>query len=526
MSLTDRFTCALVCKAWAEAATAATHSIILKERVFDFSCLQRWLEKHGNQLKVLQLHQCRGITFIRGTALAALPCEQLQDLLLHQLRQDGDVTFYIDSRVSSDIAAATKLTSVSLSGTGTESQQADLVAALTALPHLKQLTWSFVHCSDWHRLRNSSLLQRTTQLTYLKLEDAAPEAFEHLGSLTKLQCLVVKSSGEWAWDGFLGLQKLKALTRLELGTLGSIPAGITQLTALQQLSVSSVQVTALNGLQSLTGLTQLCVQRMKGLAPESPPLQLPGVQHLELIAPQKVMPLSFTSSCTQLRVLCVHFSPLIGPGRLLASSLLQHLELNACSIDAAADAAARPGGPVSWQQVFSAAGQLPHLTSLELRPPQLNMEQADIECVVSCCSSLQVLRIETLQDSFAPVLARLSGLTSLQGICVNDQQCSSLAQLTGLRELKLHRCGRLLSAAGVRQLAALEQLTSLAFLGCFGSHWWPLEVGPDLMEQTSDGLVHSCTIINKVCTTHSYRLRGIVCAIAICFEGAGLTAGA
>lgn len=32
MSLSARFICALVCKAWAEAAIAATHEIILKDR--------------------------------------------------------------------------------------------------------------------------------------------------------------------------------------------------------------------------------------------------------------------------------------------------------------------------------------------------------------------------------------------------------------------------------------------------------------------------------------------------------------
>jgi len=58
MSLTDRFTCALVCKAWAEAAT---RSIIFEDRVEDLSCLERWLEQHGHHLEVLQLHhQCDG----------------------------------------------------------------------------------------------------------------------------------------------------------------------------------------------------------------------------------------------------------------------------------------------------------------------------------------------------------------------------------------------------------------------------------------------------------------------------------
>jgi len=71
MSLSDRCTCALVCKAWAEAATAATRSIVLSHSMEDLSCLQRWLEKHGKQLGVLQLHECD------GALLNALPCPQL-----------------------------------------------------------------------------------------------------------------------------------------------------------------------------------------------------------------------------------------------------------------------------------------------------------------------------------------------------------------------------------------------------------------------------------------------------------------
>jgi len=55
MVLRDRFICALVCKVWAEAATAATHSIILEDRLQDISGLQHWLEKHGNRIEVLQL---------------------------------------------------------------------------------------------------------------------------------------------------------------------------------------------------------------------------------------------------------------------------------------------------------------------------------------------------------------------------------------------------------------------------------------------------------------------------------------
>jgi len=192
MSLRDRFTCALVCKAWAEAARAATHTIILEHRVEDLSCLQCWIEKHGHQLMVLQLHQCR------DAALTALPCPQLQDLLLWGPS--------IDSRVWSDIAAAPKLTSVTLECLTTTAQQADVVSALTALPDLGQLTWSRVGCGRQWGLTDSVLLQRLTKLTALKLETVeSAAALRHLGTLTKLQHFSIGAAKDWFAAGCPGL---------------------------------------------------------------------------------------------------------------------------------------------------------------------------------------------------------------------------------------------------------------------------------------------------------------------------------
>jgi len=154
-SLSDRFSCALVCKAWAQEAAAATRSIILRDRIQDLSCLQRWLEKHGDQVEVLQLPQCD-----HSAQLTALPCPQLQELLLNSDPSYGRLS--VDSRVWSDIAAATKLTSVSLGMVQTASEQADVVSALTALPDLEQLSWSSVRCGWQRGLTNTTLLHKLT----------------------------------------------------------------------------------------------------------------------------------------------------------------------------------------------------------------------------------------------------------------------------------------------------------------------------------------------------------------------------
>jgi len=466
LPLRERINCALVCKAWAEAATAATHSIVLEHRMQDLSGLQHWLKKHGNRLEVLQLHAGR------NAALNALPCcAKLQDLLLHGF--SGQYVS-IASRTWGDIASATKLTSISLRCVQTASQQADVVAALTALPNLEQLTWCCVQCSNEQRLSDSSLLQQMTRLKSLDLQYVTAAALQHLGSLTKLQHLSMNDEDEfscvaamdhWAAAGCPVLQKFKSLTSLVLSSwhLDDLPASVSQLTALRQLDVPAATPTTLNQLQVLTGLTQLCVGEVPGLSPASPPLQLPGLQHLELeeYDGRVTMPMSFLASCMRLQFLKLLGYDLQGPGSLVASTTLQHLELVACSITAADGAA----DPVSWQQVFPGPGNLPHLTSLQMFAEEPALQQADIDRVVACCSSLKVLGRDTLQSSLTPTLARLPGLTNLQLLDANDEECSAMVQLTGLRQLMVKVTCQM-SAVGLRQLEGLQQLTSLG-LGSF-----------------------------------------------------------
>jgi len=213
--------------------------------------------------------------------------------------------------------------------------------------------------------------------------------------------------------------------------------------------------------QVLTALTKLAVCNLWQLADQSLQLQLTGLQHLELGASEgrDHLPMWLMASCKQLRVLYLHSFTLSGPGSLAAGTMLQHLELNECRV-AAADGVA---GPVTWQQVLPGPEQLSHLTALHLRDLEPELQQSDTEhLMAACCSSLQVLRLHSRQDTFAPVLAHLPALTSLELSHVTDAQCGSLAQLTGLRVLRArHRAH--LSITGLRQLAALEQLTSLGF---------------------------------------------------------------
>jgi len=271
-----------------------------------------------------------------------------------------------------------------------------VVSALTALPDLEQLTWRSVGCGQQWGLSNSKLLQQLTKLTALKLDSVrAAEAVEHLRLLTRLQDFSLAVGDEWAAAACPGLQELKALTRLDLlRYFNAIPPSIRQLTALQQLEVSRATPTALNKLSVLTGLTHVCVRHLRDMLPDSPPLQLPGLQHLGVDGLSGTMPMSFLGSCTQMHLLKLCNINLSRPGSLVASSILQQLELHSCIVSAADEAA----DPVSWQQVFPGPGRLPHLTLLKLMNPKPGLQHAEMGSVVACCSSLRVLYVDTLPN--------------------------------------------------------------------------------------------------------------------------------
>jgi len=505
MDLKQRFTCALVCCDWAKAAAAAASDSIVKHGLRDLTQLQRWLDKHGSHLKVLQLFECT-------PNLARLPCAQLQDLLLHGANRGHKL--FLSSRLWSNIAAATKLTSVSLDDVRTSAQQADVVSALAALPDLQQLTWREVVCGGERELSDSRLLQQLTRLTSLHLQYVAAEVLQRLSSLTKLQHLSTHSPSTWVEAGCSGLEGLQGITSLLLQDhkdrawdvgVQRFPACVSHLTALQQLEVLCATVPELNGLTALTALTKLQVTNFYS---SSTPLQLPALQHLILRGKMNggSFPPVHTStivSCTQLRCLSLQRFALTGPGNLVGSSMLQELVVGSCSLSSGEDG---PAAMSSWELLFPGAGRLPHLTSLVLRCVWPEPRQADVERLVACCSGLRVLHLEC--EQLAPqampglsAVASLPHLTKLHLSTLADEQCSSLAQLTvcprwltGLRELQVLDANNL-SAAGLRHLASLQQLTSLGFCWGFDAD----NISPVIQEQLSD-TVRGCrhAIVNKV----------------------------
>jgi len=166
-----------------------------------------------------------------------------------------------------DIAAATKLTSMSLQRVCTDSHQADVVSALTALPDLQQLSWQAVECGWKEELSDSRLLQQLTSFTGLDLGTVSAEGLQHLGSLSKLRCLsisLLRGAPEWSAANCPGLQELTALTSLQLAyPLQAFLVSISHLTALQQLQVLEVTTTELNDLKALTALTKLRIAQLR-----------------------------------------------------------------------------------------------------------------------------------------------------------------------------------------------------------------------------------------------------------------------
>jgi len=488
MNLKQRATCALVCPDWAKAAAATTHSIV-KHRVEDLTGLQEWLIKNGSQVKTIELHvNC-------DFKMARLPCPQLQHLLLHG--NDWACRLILGSRFWTDIAAATKLTSVSLQHVHTKSQLADVVSALRALPDLQQLTWQEVQCGKSLGLSNSRLLQRLTKLTRLEVDAVSTKALQHLGSVSKLQHLNLGKPRvlQCAAVKILGLQQLTALTRLQLFyPLHGFPDSITHLTALQQLDVSAATPTELNGLQALTALTELRVVQLKR---DATPVQLPALQHLDVSGPRyddNRLHMSHMSSCTQLRRLTLRRFCLLGPDSLAVNSMLQELCLCDCSLSSAEESSLPP-----WQQVFPGPGRLSHLTALALSTVDPAPKQADLERMVACCSGLRRLELSggclprRLTNAFV-CLSRLSSLVALFLDTLDDQQCSSLAQLTGLQHLRVAYPAKL-SSSGLQHLAGLQQLTRLCFWGAFDSY----KVSAVLQAQLRGASQGSgCVLVNKV----------------------------
>jgi len=457
MVIRQRFSCAQVSQKWKAAATAATRTIVLHKKHGEIR-LQRWLEMHGSQLQALQL-QASATYYLPE----ALPCPQLEDLHLHA------ETCYswhsVDDRVWDDISAATKLKSVSLDNLKAARGSEEIMALLAALPNLHHLAWRSMDCCGERYLPGVPSLQRLTKLTGLELKDVTAGALEQLSAFTKLRHLSVDGVPPmWGFKDFPALQQLTFLTRLHLGDAiyaDVIPLVVNRLTAVQHLGLHNTSYERIQQLHALSGLTSLSAKDVGYMYSPPSPLQLPALQRLELGTGGLLsldssvhdLPMSYVADCRRLQVLSLSRLVLRDPGCVLGLTSLKHASY--CLLNV-----------------------------------------ADVERLVTCCSGIRTSALAVRDKVTLSALAQLPYLTSLSVAGVDEQQCSSVAQLTGLRQLCLGRSvtrGCKLTTNDLLELMALRQLTSLGLT--HGS----LQVPAGLLDRMPDRLPGcSYAIVSKV----------------------------
>jgi len=403
MDVKQRSSCAQVSTAWkaaAAAATAATRDDIVLHNVYDATSLQQWLEEHGGHVDVLQLHAAdhRGLP-------TALPCPQLQHLYLHA-SSFCPFNLPVHNRIWEGISRATQLKTVSLFNLQTAGLPQEVMAVLEALPNLQHLAWRTVkHRSAWHNPAVTSI-QGLTKLTGLELKPVTADALEQLSAFTKLRQLSLDDVPyTWGAAGCPGLQQLTALTSLHLGKdldgYNVIPLVIVRLTAVQHLSVPQASYLHVWELHALVGLTSLCVADVVAWDYPLSPLQLTALQRLKLgvnlRSEHTNLQMSCLSECTRLQELS------------LAGLVLKNF----------------------WGDPECVLG----LTALQHSIYTPGLKAADVKRLVACCSSLRNLQLGVEFNVSLSALSGLSHLTHLTVDHLHEAYTSSVAQLTGLRQL-------------------------------------------------------------------------------------------
>ena len=381
--------CALVCSSWAEAAAAATDSIVL-EQCADTDSLQVWLHRHGGNVTKLHVSAAYGM-------LTQLPCPKLRHLLLQG-----------DSLIAAPALPAT-------------------LAALPSLQHLNlglsldegaSLTTTLTASSTQIRPFPPGLLQQLPQeITHLELfGELSDAALQGLSNLTKCSHLVLRHVCDCNFlrqlfspgQPLTGLQELQGLTCLHVsGKRLFVPflPDFSRLKALHHLHLHNVSISAHAAqfqprqLQSLTSLQHLHLGWMA--------LQGRAAGGNELLA---VLP--HLSGLTYLGLEDINdlnSGPAAAFGNITSSTRLQQLKLRVFP-----STTSNSNDVNCWQAMFPSNRQLPQLRTVDLRYVQ-HLADADLQACVSCCPNLQELVLEEglMHRVRLHALLQLSGLTKL-----------------------------------------------------------------------------------------------------------------
>lgn len=459
--------CALVSKAWAAAAAAATVSIHVEGlNSSKTASLQSWVELHARQLQSLRLQR----RYWQSRSPLQLPCAELQQLsVLHlsgvqPLLQKAHVNASSSSTQPPFLPALKDLRLISLT--------ADNAGTLL----------QFASCTGVTQLR----LESVTFLppgakTYASRDRALEEQAAHttsaalglLKSMTQLQRLhfVAGPVERQAWMGAVFTTSITALTLsldMRRSALPCVPQSLSRLVDLQELSLDlegdGIDPHLLAGMSLLQRLTlQDCALLPDPAGVAGPDALLAAVgsiqqlQHLVVtvergvVRPAHALTSAKPSSCAA----------------LTASNHLTHMEVGNDSHQPLPMGASQHMFPpglsrpqlrtliLSWQEVQGDTHVTPFVTGAELADmisacPALN--SLDIVGALqqgSSCSSLLKLP-ETCRelcvggdafgDTAADTLKQLTQLTSLRWTCsdtLTDAGLYKLTALTGLQELYL-----------------------------------------------------------------------------------------
>jgi hypothetical protein len=353
----DRLTsCSLVNRRLHAAAVAATQEITLVKKP---KLGMQWLFCYGQQATKLSMD-------LHTEALLQLPCSNLCELQLNFCSVQLGPTASGETGV---VQGSVKLTRLELNCHIMDGPTVDSLSRLVHLQHLhvhplptmvKQLRVSRYHLEGL----SSAMLPCLKQLTYLHAYSLAADNLPQLGSLTRLQQLFCRVSG----DVVVGPSTVPCLV---------FPASLISLDVVEcrvEVGVLSLLPTGLKGLR-LGSLEQ--------------PLADGADVLLTGVARQQHM--------TRLDITCSeHFAwPAVGPAYAALTANITLVELTVVGMV--------PEGAL--QHVFPAQHQLPHLTHLQfddfqsihvhegevvLVPPPVWIA-ADLLRLVCCCPNLRLL---------------------------------------------------------------------------------------------------------------------------------------
>lgn len=475
-------TCALVSKAWSEAAAVATDLVCLnyhgipREGGWDPAVYMPYLQKHGQHVAALSCLDDWELD--QKFVIELLPCSNLRELDLEDCAMqlgpsaEGSELQAAKPGLLQGLTALTKLVLTMQRVDDFVHPTAEGLACLTALtvlPALQHFDLSvgesysapdYVHGP--YDIMPGSVFPGLTNLTLLELKSRLTvDSLEHISWLSKLQELVLhfrfpipdfEIAAAAAQQPFKQLQQLTYLSlnipEYQLVSSSSSPA-FAGCTALQDLSLVKccADASVLQGLTKLRSLNLAAFDVLTGggagwAAALGHLSCMQALEHLDVSQDVHEVGLAYNNPAL---------------GALSASPQLRSLWLSGVDLP-----------PSGWSYLFPRSRVLTGLTTLQLRKmrPGTIMDTDHLRMLVGCCPALHELQVDAPQGfergvSLLPLL-QLPHLVDLTwGDVITRSAVSALSQLTRLERLSISVGPPDLDTCDILQLTALSNLRYL-----------------------------------------------------------------